>query len=653
MDPRGSPAANDIRSLLYLPPSRRGWRAYAAAALSVALGIAARGALNPVIGPNEVPFVFCFPAVTAAAWYGGVFAGMFATILAAIAVNFFFMEPLQSFFIATPAERVAILAFIASSTMIVAAVQAMHRARASAVTIAAEHQRAQAARVEVQELLATTLASIGDAVIVTDDQGRITFLNAEAERLSGWTAEEGIGQPLMSVFRIVNEASREPIENPVDKVLRSGHAAALADHTVLLSKSGRTIPIEDSGAPVRRGDGPILGVVLVFRDATERRRAEKTAQDADRRKDEFLAILSHELRNPLAPIRIAVGMLRRLGPVDAKLQELRDIIDRQTQQLSRLLDDLLDVSRIGSGKILLRRDVISLGVAVSSAIETARPWLDAHDHELILDAPPEPMYVEGDLGRLAQVFSNLLSNAAKFTPKGGRIEVIVARDGDQARVHVRDNGIGIRPDKLTDIFEMFAQVGDPLERGQAGLGIGLSVAKTLIELHDGRIEAHSDGPGHGSELVVHLPMTSPPAAWTDATQGDAWEVPRDQRRRILVTDDNVDSVAVLASALSSAGHDVITAYDGPSALEQATAFRPQIAILDLGMPTMSGYEVARRLRSKYGTDIVLIALTGWGQEDDKRRAKDAGFDHHVTKPIDLTRLTDLLRPPAANDDATG
>jgi PAS domain S-box-containing protein len=492
-----------------------------------------------------------------------------------------------------------------------------------------------------RELLATTLASIGDGVIVTDAEGKVSFLNAEAERLTGWSDEEARGQELPAIFRIVNEQTRRLVESPVEKVFRHGTTVGLANHTILIAKDGSEHPIDDSAAPILLQGRILSGVVLVFRDATARLQVEEERREADRRKDVFLAILSHELRNPLAPIRLAIGMLRRLGPPDPEFQELRNIIERQTAQLSHLLDDLLDVSRIASGKIVIRKERILLGFAISGAIESAEPMIRARDHQLRVTTPEQPIYLEADLARLAQVFTNLLQNAAKYTNKGGTITLEAEREGNDAVVRVRDTGIGIAPEQLTRVFEMFAQVDQSLTRGEGGLGVGLSLSKTLVEMHGGRIEVKSAGIGKGSEFAVRLPILE-----TVNGEEEAGEVPAASRAggglRILVADDNEDSATLLAWSLRQSGHDVRTALDGVAAVKEAASFHPRLAILDIGMPRLNGYEAAKQIRSQAGPDVVLVAMTGLGQEEDKRRAIEAGFDHHFTKPVDLPTIEKLV-----------
>jgi PAS domain S-box-containing protein len=378
--------------------------------------------------------------------------------------------------------------------------------------------------------------------------------------------------------------------------------------------------------------------------AYERIRHVRELKESGRMKDEFLATLAHELRNPLAPIRNAADILKQHGPRDPELVWARQVIERQAEHLSRLVDDLLDVSRITRGKIELRRERIPVSVIVSSAVETARPLIEGNQHALTVSLPGEPLYVNGDLTRIAQVVSNLLTNAAKYTPPSGRIEVGAERDGDQAVLRVKDNGVGIPREMLGRIFEMFAQVDSSLERTAGGLGIGLTLARTLVELHGGSIEARSDGAGRGSEFLVRLPLATtepPPLPPPSATEGPG---ARDARARILVVDDNVDAADSLGRLLALDGYDVRIANGGMEALREAESFRPEVILLDIGLPMMNGYDVARRLRKEpWGAEIRLVALTGWGQDEDRRRSKEAGFDEHVVKPIDPASLRVLLR----------
>jgi PAS domain S-box-containing protein len=759
-----------------------------------------------------------------------------------------------------------------------------------------ERAAAASALFDQKELLETTLASIGDAVITTDPAGRVRFLNTIAQQLTGWTQQDAAGRPLGDVFPIVNETTRAPVENPALRALREGRIVGLANHTVLLARDGSERPIDDSGAPIRDATGRIAGAVLVFRDVTEQRRAhrellasearksailetaldcimtidehgrilefnpacertfgrlragalgrdviellapavhrqrvrrdlarllgdgpdsilgrrvevralradgsdfpielsvvaipdgdrpvftaylrdigerkdaERTIQhllgvertrserlarlaaasatinaaltpasvlgvvsreaklvleaddatialdaaaaagpagtlsvplrgrgghalgtlcltrddrpfeaedavvleqlarlaavalenarlyeelrEGDRRKDEFLAMLAHELRNPLAPIRNALRILQ-FGTDVAAADRARAMIERQVGQMVRLVDDLLDVSRISRGKLTLRRERVELARVIEAALETSRPSIAAGGHELEIALPDEPLWVDGDATRLAQIFLNLLNNAAKYTRSPGRIRLVAERAGDGVAVHVRDTGIGIARDMLPRVFDMFMQVDERSpDRGESGLGIGLTLVKQLVEMHDGTVEARSDGPGTGSEFVVRLPLAtidgaveSRPAEPAPFVGNGADQKP--DRRRVLVVDDNLDSVESLGLLLDMMGYEVRTASDGVEALEVAAAFRPEVVLLDLGLPRLSGYEVAERLRELDGcAGAFVVALTGWGQEQDRRRSREAGFDRHLVKPVDPDALDLLLR----------
>jgi signal transduction histidine kinase/DNA-binding response OmpR family regulator len=378
--------------------------------------------------------------------------------------------------------------------------------------------------------------------------------------------------------------------------------------------------------------------------AYERLRLIDQLREADQRKDEFLATLAHELRNPLAPIRNGLQIMK-LSPAGSAIAPVREIMERQMEQLVRLVDDLLDLSRITRGKIELRREPLDLAAVIDEALEVSRPLVEAARHELTVTLPPEPLRVEGDLTRLAQVVSNLVNNAAKYTPEGGHIAVGVIREGDTAVLQVSDDGIGIPADMLSRVWEIFAQVDHHLERAQGGLGIGLSLVKRLVEMHGGRVEAKSAGPGRGSCFSVRLPL-APKQAKPHERNGHSNGEQTDGKPgqlRILVVDDNVDGARSLAMLLRLGGNEVRVAHDGPSALEAAAEFRPSAVLLDIGLPGMNGYEVARRMRGMPQLKrTVLIAQTGWGQDSDRRRSQEAGFNAHLVKPVDLGELQSLL-----------
>jgi PAS domain S-box-containing protein len=620
-----------------------------------------------------------------------------------------------------------------------------------------------------RELLRVTLASIGDGVIVTGPDARVRSLNPEAERLTGWREADAAGKHINDVFHIVNEYTGEPAESPVDKALRANRAVGMANHTVLIAKNGNRTAIDDSAAPIQENGAPQHGVVLVFRDVTQERAAQraqahlaaivhysgdaivtknldgivqswnasaeklfgysaeeivgksitillpperlheeaeilarlragepsermetvrvtkdgrrlhvslsvsplrdqdgtiigaskivhditdrKVAEEAlrsreeallqaDRHKDEFLAVLSHELRNPLAPISMAARLLHAHPTHDLEEQALRDVIERQTAHLSRLLDDLLDVNRIRSGKVVLRREAMNLGDAISRAVESVAPQFVARHQDIQVDLPNEPVFINGDATRMTQVTANLLSNATKYTPPQGRISVTLVQRGSNAEMRVRDSGIGIRDEQMTRIFDMFAQLGSPLERSEGGLGVGLALARMLVTLHGGSISVTSDGPGRGSEFVVRVPAITRPAE--PARVAGRGNDTKTGRFKVLVADDNVDSAMMLSEALEALGHDVRAAHDGIVTVETAQAFSPDVAFLDIGMPGMNGYDVGRKLRDMFGHHITLVAVTGWGQEADRQRAREASFDHHLTKPVNLDTVERLL-----------
>jgi signal transduction histidine kinase len=398
-------------------------------------------------------------------------------------------------------------------------------------------------------------------------------------------------------------------------------------------------------------------------EVAERARAELALKEADRHKDEFLAMLAHELRNPLAPIHNAVQLMHRSSIADQQLGWSRDVIGRQLAHLTRLVDDLLDVSRITRGKINLSKEVIELNALVSRTVETVQPLLEERGHALSVEIPNGILAVLGDPTRLTQALGNVLGNAAKYTEPGGKISLVAIQSGGEVEIRIRDNGIGIPPNLMPKIFNLFTQLDRTSGRSQSGLGIGLALVQRLVEMHGGSVTAHSDGLGRGSEFVIRLPL------FIRETNGDGQQLnalseleqsminaegtPRTQRR-ILVADDNNDALESLATLLQLSGHEVYTADNGAVALESAEQNRPEVALLDIGMPKLDGYEVARRIRAQpWGQRITLVALTGWGQESDRRRSHEAGFDSHLVKPLDLDKLTELLAALPSTGSSVG
>jgi len=400
--------------------------------------------------------------------------------------------------------------------------------------------------------------------------------------------------------------------------------------------------------PVLADDGTIREWIGVHTDITEQKRTEATLRqfaadmsEADHRKDEFLATLAHELRNPLAPIRTGLEVMKLAGGQVAAVEQTRSMMERQLTQMVRLIDDLMDVSRISRGQLTLRTERVALAAVLQSAVEASLPLIEQMGHTLSVTEPTHTLMVDADVTRLAQVFVNLLNNAAKYSDRGGHIDLHVARDGSDVMVTVHDTGIGITADQLPRIFEMFTQVDRSLEKSQGGLGIGLTLVKRIVALHGGSVEAKSDGPGHGSTFLVRLPVVVD-ASPTRAA-GDGEETPARSALRILIVDDNRDAADSLAMVLRIMSNDVRTAYNGKEGVDTAEAFRPDVILFDIGMPTLNGFEACRRVREQsWGRSMVLIAVTGWGQDEDRRRSRAAGFDHHMVKPVDMQALLKVL-----------
>ncbi|MDR3670841.1 MAG: PAS domain S-box protein [Holophaga sp.] len=614
-----------------------------------------------------------------------------------------------------------------------------------------------------RQWLQVTLRSIGDAVIATDRSGAVTFLNPVAERLTGWQAEAAAGQPLEAVFPLINEQTREPAPNPCERVLREGAVAGLANHTALVARDGRFLPIEDSAAPIVDGAGQVSGMVLVFhevsgkreaerimreseerfrtvferggvpmalitpdgrilranpalgqmlgtsdialagstvwdithpedqaqtrdglqriargqaswfrmekrylrrdgaliwgdmctacvndaegrplylvthiQDITERKRAEASLRQANQRKDEFLATLAHELRNPLAPIRTGAFLLTQRATEDPELMQLYAMIARQAAHMARLVDDLLDVSRIERGRVELRKERVALGQVVAHALEASKALIEAGGYQLAVELPDPAPELEADPVRLEQMLCNLLNNACKYTPAGGRIQVLAAWEGAEAVLRVRDDGIGMTPEVIEHIFDLFYQANPSTDRRGGGLGIGLTLVQRLAQLHGGALAATSDGPGKGSEFVLTLPALSPAPAPAPAAE------PTRARRQVLVVDDDRNVRQTLELLLHSLDYQVTAAASGAKGIELALAQRPDIALIDLGMPGMGGLEVATRIRAELGEAIRLVALTGFSGETDFAETKAAGFDHHLVKSGDPRELLQLL-----------
>ncbi len=452
-----------------------------------------------------------------------------------------------------------------------------------------------------------------------------------AALMSAWL-QSAVTQPILAITEVARQVmSRRDFSLRAQKTTDDEVGYLVETFNAMLAEVGRrAAALEESNRTLEH-------------EMSERRNAETALLAADKRKDEFLATLAHELRNPLAPLRNALEILRIAGPNLSAAQSAREMMDRQLKQLVRLVDDLLDVSRITTGKLRVNQDQVELQTVIQNALDTAAPLIEARNHRLSVLLPPEPVYLRGDGTRLAQVFLNLLNNAAKFTDPGGNISCHAETRDRRVIVTVADNGIGISPDTLALVFDMFSQVDRSLERSFAGLGVGLTLARRLIELHGGTLEARSAGLGRGSEFVVSLPTIAAPASSIQRAPVDLGNSAPLSRKRILLAEDNDDFSASFALILRAMGHEVHISRDGAAALEAAAEFKPDVAFLDIGLPKLNGYDLAQRLRKMpLGKRVVLVAVTGWGQENDRRRAREAGFDHHMVKPVEPDQVRRIL-----------
>ena len=493
-----------------------------------------------------------------------------------------------------------------------------------------ELERANSALRTSEERFQLALKNSRIFVYTTDRDLRCTWVSDQSAA-SAWrpilgSRDDGVLPPEQAT----------PLRDLKQRVLETG----VGERAVFSFEiEGRKLYYDLTAEPFVDDRGVRAGVAIAAMEITDLKQAESALREADRRKDEFLATLAHELRNPLAPIRNAIQILHFKASTREDWQSAADVIDRQSRQMTHLVDDLLDISRITRGKLALRMQPVKLREAIEGAIETVRPLIGARGHQLNVDLPEEDLILNGDLTRLSQILSNLLNNAAKFTEPGGTISLSAKRDSGEVLISVKDNGAGIPAEVMPCVFQMFAQFDVHIDRSQGGLGIGLQLVKSLVEMHGGTIEASSAGAGQGSEFVVRLPLllnstapaVDPPVAIETAANG---------RLRVLIVDDNRDNVESLRLLLVLMGHNVRVALEGLEGINVANEFRPDVVLLDIGMPNLDGHEVCRRIRAcDWGRDMVLVAQTGWGQEEDRRRTQAAGFDYHLVKPIDHASLT--------------
>jgi PAS domain S-box-containing protein len=556
-----------------------------------------------------------------------------------------------------------------------------------------EQRRSEDALAEQREWFETTLHSIGDAVIATDVRGQVAFMNPVAEHLTGWRIDEARGRACNDVFTVINETTRRPVENPVTRVLNEGVIVGLANHTLLIAADGTERPIDDSGAPIRNRAGRMVGVVLVFRDVSERRRselereaatkdrewlliAERTAraeaERANRLKDDFVAMVSHELRTPLNAILGWTDLMLRKRDDAALAARGLDIVARNTRLQAQLISDLLDISRIVSGKLRLDMQNVDLASQIDAAIETVQHGADERRIRITRQLDTEIGPIAGDPARLQQVVWNLLSNALKFTPNGGHVNVTLRRVGSHAEIVVEDNGAGIRPDFLPHVFDRFQQADASRTRRFGGLGLGLSIVKNLVEYHGGTVRAESEGDGRGATFTVAIPLAAPPDLRAEALE----RMPADSGTedislanvRVLVVEDDHDAAEFVRSLLAMYGADVRVATSAHEALERLADARPDILISDIGLPEVDGYQLIERIRHKplaEGGGILAVALTAFARTEERTRALRAGYQAHLAKPVESAELIATVasfaelvaarrgekrRPPSVNTD---
>ena len=499
-----------------------------------------------------------------------------------------------------------------------------------------ERIRHEAELRESQERFRLLVESVVDYAIVTlDEEGMITSWNSGAERINGYTATQILGRHFSRLYPPEDIQANKPWR----QLAMARERGRVNDESWRLRSDGTQYWANNVIATLPATDVRKRAFYMVTQDLSQRRNAE-TLADTAQRMHEFIAMLAHELRNPLAPIRNAVALMERRKITDPLVESMRQTIDRQSQNLTRIVDELLDVNRVARGQFVIEKQTLDLRDVIARAVETSRPIIDRHGHHLQLSIPDQPIDCYGDPMRLAQVLVNILNNAAKYTPDGGDIRLSTAVKDSRVELRVRDNGRGIERDAIDRIFDLFMQVDPQAGSALGGLGVGLALVRRIVELHGGNVHVVSDGLGKGSEFIVRLPIIAPPEKAVSAEVNDAAEA-AGVSLRLLVIDDNVDATNSLGALLQALGHTVRTAYDGPAGIALAREFAPDVVLLDLGMPGMSGYDVARALRAQ-GSRQTIVAVTGWGDTAAKRQAREAGFDHHLVKPVDEADLIGLL-----------
>jgi len=627
-----------------MPPIASPVFRYVVAIGVTALAVALRAALTPLWG-QHLPLISFFPAVAASAWLGGLGPGLLTTALSTLAAAWLWLPLRES---RDAAEVVGLLVFAATGVLISVLMEALHRTRARLAENMRALQEEAAVRereAEAQARLAAIVQHSDDAIVSKTLDGVITSWNEGATRMFGYEPAEAVGRSITIIIP-EDRLSEE------DRVLSAIRRGEVIDHfeTIRTRKNGTLIPISLTVSPVKNAAGRIIGVSKIARDISARKdmdaeraallarehAARQEAEAANRAKDEFLAILGHELRNPLGAISNAIYVLERSGAVEESTASARAVITRQMRHLNRLVDDLLDVGRVLSGKIMLDLKPLDLSEAARRALGTMRESGRTEQHTVTFDGVPT--WIQGDATRIEQIVVNLLGNALKFTPPGGTVRMDVTHEGRQAVLRVSDDGVGIAPGLLSGIFDLFVQGQAPVDRRQGGLGIGLTLVKRLTELHGGTVEAQSAGRDQGTVVTVRLPIIATPIT---EVVGPA-SLHQDPQR-VLIIEDNDDAREMLRTMLELWHHEVREASDGVRGVEIARDFRPDVALIDVGLPGIDGYEVARRLRAADSSrGLRLIALTGYGLPTDAQRAREAGFDAHLVKPAHPDRLAAML-----------